>query len=76
MRREKERSGGWLVVAILFALFAAAAFGSALWEMSINSQLGSFGLGSILSGAAHTELIMGAVFILIVIVASYEYVEG
>ena len=76
MAREKERSGAWLVIAILFALFAAAALGSAAWELSVTQQLGAFGLGSILTGAAQTELLLGAVFVIIVIAASYEYLEG
>lgn len=77
-RREHEHSGraGWLAVAILFGLFAAAAIGSAAWELTITHELGGFGLGSILTGAAQTELLLGAIFIVIVIAASYEYLEG
>ena len=80
MSRRSERRGarnaGWLVVAILFGLFAAGALGSAVWELSLSHELGTFGLGSILSGAYETEIVIGVIFVLIVIVAAYEYAEG
>lgn len=78
MRDHREHgNAGWLVVAVLFGILAVLSLGAGIWELSIGSQLsGTFGFGSIFTGAARLEFVLGVLFIAVTIAAAFEHARS
>jgi TRAP-type C4-dicarboxylate transport system permease small subunit len=78
-KKAKRGSAAWIVLAVLFLIFAVGAFGGAALDymamQSLNS-IGAGGIGNIFTGYFAVELGMGVLFLIIVIVSVHAYRKG
>ena len=75
--RESSDSGAWLVLAVLFTIFAIGSFGGAFIEYMAATQLSTFtagtGLGGFFEGATLMYVLVGLLFAVIVALSIHHY---